>query len=225
MAEYVSGLMTEFLIIDPNDDQGFRDALMQAPEKIHRRLMAEASDSVEKRQMGTTLTTAYIAWPWCYVLHVGDSQAFLIRDEQIRKITRDQTVAQSLLDGGMNSADIPVKFWHTLESCISASFDDPAPALYKLQLQLGDVLVLNSDGLTRHVETDELKATVLGRGSVSEKCEQLVTQANQNGGRDNITVVIADFATAPTSDDLCGESDRCSPSMLDTANLEDSGAQ
>lgn len=221
-AEYVSGLMKDFLIIDPDDDEEFRNALLRAPETIHQQLMAEAQGSIDKRQMGTTLTVAYVAWPWCYVLHVGDTQAFLVRDQKIRKITRDQTLAQSLLETGLPDSEIPMRFWHTLESCISASPDHPHPQLYRLELQVGDSLVLNSDGLTRHVEVDEISSVVLGEGTVQEKCETLVAKANDNGGRDNITVVLADFSATPDSGQMCNNSEIYSvvPSLADTAIQE-----
>jgi len=205
MAEYVSGLMKEFLIIDPNDDEDFRNALLKAPESIHEQLMAEAKKTTGKGQMGTTLTAAYVAWPWCYVLHVGDSQAFLIRDQNIRQITRDQTIAQSLLEGGMQDSEIPVNYWHTLESCISASPDHPQPELYRLELKAGDALVLNSDGLTRHVGADRINSVLNSSGTAEEKCQQLVAKANEQGGLDNITIVIAQFDGIPKTNEVCGD--------------------
>lgn len=222
MSEYVCGLMKEFLVIDPEDDEDFRNALLRAPETIHQQLMAEARQSIGKGRMGTTLTAAYVAWPWCYILHVGDSQAFLIREQRIRQVTRDQTVAQSLLEGGLKDHEIPENFRHTLESCISASQDNSHPEVYRLELKVGDVLVLNSDGLTRHVAADEIYAVANGSGTVEERCEQLVAKANENGGRDNITVVMAAFDGPPKSNDVCGDrkDDAAMKSLADTDILE-----
>lgn len=218
LAEYVSNLMEQFLVIDPDDDQDFRNELLKAPEMIHKKLVAEGRTSADKAQMGTTLTAAYVAWPWCYILHVGDSQAYLMRDLEIQKITRDQTVAQLFLDGGAKESDISARFFHTLDSCIAASSHAPRPDLHRLMLQTGDKLILNSDGLTRHVSINSMLEVLQQSGSVEEKCEQLVQRANDEGGRDNITVVIADFSTHPQSENVCGDDEfTVSPSLADTA--------
>lgn len=218
LSDYVSNLMEQFLVIDPDDDNDFRNELLKAPHIIHEKLVAEGKTSADKAQMGTTLTAAYIAWPWCYILHVGDSQAFLVRQETIQKITRDQTVAQLFLDGGLQENEIAASYFHTLDSCIAASPDTPRPDLHRLMLQPGDRLILNSDGLTRHVSTEAMLEVVQQSGDLESKCGELVQRANNDGGRDNITVVIAEFTSPPTSAEVChGNDDSVIPPLSDTA--------
>lgn len=203
-----------------SDDVELRKALGAIPGKIHRHLQMDGDLDASKSRMGTTLTAAHIRWPWCYVLHVGDSRCYLARDGVLKQVTHDHTVAQTYIDAGM--PDVVLRdpaSQHTLWNSISASDHEPHPDLTCLQLKEGDMLVLCSDGLTRHLSADDIFREISSESSVEEKCQRLIALANDRGGRDNITVVIADFASEPAAVESCGERLEFGvlPNLADTA--------
>lgn len=142
-------------------------------------------------RMGTTLTMALVFGPIAYVAHVGDSRAYLLRAGQLSRLTRDHTLAQRLADESHEPIDPDSRLNHILWNSLGASDELPAPEIQKLVLEPNDVLLLCSDGLTKHVADPEI-ATILGtRTSAAERCAQLIDAANTAGGTDNITAVVA----------------------------------
>src|SRR5581483_1203433 len=150
----------------------------------------------EWQGMGATLTCAAFLRNRVYVAQVGDSRAYLIRDEQIRQVTLDHSLAEENKRRGIQMA-VPRNF---LTRCIGAH---PAvePDIYVEMIKLGDLWVLCSDGLVGDVSDEQIRRTVLERDPAEAVCD-LIAMAKQrdNGGRDNITVmVIAVRGMAPLS--------------------------
>jgi PPM family protein phosphatase len=142
-------------------------------------------------RMGTTLTMALVLGPIAYVAHVGDSRAYLLRGGQLRRLTRDHTLAQKLAEESHEPIDPESQLNHILWNSLGASDEVPEPEIQKLILEASDVLLLCSDGLTKHL-TDPQIANVLGmRAPASERCAMLIESANSAGGTDNTTVVVA----------------------------------
>jgi PPM family protein phosphatase len=142
-------------------------------------------------RMGTTLTMALVLGPIAYVAHVGDSRAYLLRDGQLRRLTRDHTLAQKLAEESHEPIDPESQLHHILWNSLGASDEVPEPEIQKLILEASDVLLLCSDGLTKHL-TDPQIANVLGmRAPANERCAMLIESANSAGGTDNITAVVA----------------------------------
>jgi serine/threonine protein phosphatase PrpC len=138
-------------------------------------------------RMGTTLTAALVLWPVVYVAHVGDTRCYLLRDGRLRRLTTDHNMAEKLAAAGVEATQLQSVLWNTL----GASDQLPQPELCKLDLALGDTLLLCSDGLNHHVSDEQIRA-VLESGAMSRSCcEQLVQLALQGGGTDNITVLVA----------------------------------
>jgi protein phosphatase len=182
---------------DPEDD--FLDELRAALEYSQHEVLADAEAEPEHEGMGTTLTAAYVVWPRLYVVHAGDSRAYLLRDARLHQITRDHTVAQKMVDeGAMDEEEAEhTRFSHMLWNFVGNA-DEGAflPDLYKAKLAEGDALLLCSDGLTKHVDEQEIGG-VIGNGEVvDDACSRLVEAANEAGGKDNITVVLARFRRA-----------------------------
>lgn len=167
----------------------FLAQLEGAIRETHRRLVAEGGG----RGMGpaTTLTMAALVWPRAYLLHVGDSRAFYLRKGRLRQLTRDQTTGEYMVDAGVwteeQARQAPAG--GALFSALGG--DDLTVAVGLVDLQPGDVLLLCTDGLTRHVPDDRI-AEILGRpADASSACRELVDEALKGGGSDNITVVVA----------------------------------
>jgi serine/threonine protein phosphatase PrpC len=140
--------------------------------------------------MGTTLTAAFVHFPFLYVAHVGDTRCCLFRGGTLSRLTTDHTIAQQLADRGEPMP--PASEWHNvLWNSLGGDESVPQPQIVKARLEPGDSLLLCSDGLTKHVDDAAISAILAGSASNSERCERLIELANQNGGSDNVTVVVA----------------------------------
>lgn len=141
--------------------------------------------------MGTTLTLALIFGSIAYVAHVGDSRAYLLRNGVLSRLTRDHTLAQRLADEAQAPVDPDSQLNHILWNSLGASEDLPEPEIQKLVVEAGDVLLLCSDGLTKHVSDVQIAELLGACANPAECCAKLVESANAGGGTDNVTAVVA----------------------------------
>jgi len=159
---------------------------------IHRQLQQRAHDRPELAGMGTTLTAAYSIGMDAFVVHVGDSRAYLIRNGIIRQVTRDHTLAQQLVDAGVE-ASRTTAFQHVLTNCLGGGANRVTSELHHVKLEDGDHLLLCTDGLSDLVTDEQIRQTVQASQRPQDACNRLVDLALQRGGKDNITVVIARY--------------------------------
>ncbi|MGI9472029.1 MAG: PP2C family protein-serine/threonine phosphatase [Rubripirellula sp.] len=148
----------------------------------------------EQGKMGTTLTMAWVVWPTVYLIHVGDSRAYLYRDGQLQLLSHDQTLAQALADNGViDPAEVDShRYRNVLVSALGCT-SNMEPLYGRHELRPNDKLMICSDGLTKHVP-DERIAQILGGDDQAESlCNSLVDDARDGGGTDNITAVLAQF--------------------------------
>ena len=152
--------------------------------------MRRGEEEPEFRGMATTLTLYLGIWPRAYLLQVGDSRCYLLRGGELTQISRDQTMAQELIDlGVMTRADTSgTRLEHTLSSSIGGR--QTAPVVTQFDLTWDTVVLLCSDGLTRHVSDDRIRDRLRSMTSAKQVCEALVQDALEGGGSDNITVVV-----------------------------------
>jgi serine/threonine protein phosphatase PrpC len=179
----------------PGVRQGLRDAISEGDEEVRRAAKAGLSD-----RMGTTLTMAYINWPQMYVAHVGDSRAYMLRKDLLVQLTKDHTLAAKLMEETkiMVADDSP---WHHMLWNALGGGDDATtvePEVRRCKLKQGDVVLLCSDGLTKHVSDDEIVQVLKEELDATSVCERLVAMANAAGGTDNITVAVARCEAAPS---------------------------
>lgn len=146
--------------------------------------------------MGTTLTAAYVIGDQAYLVHIGDSRAYLFRGGDLRQLTRDHTVAQELADAGR----IPQeelrghRLRHVLTRALGRGDGEVRVEVHRLELIDGDRLMLCTDGLNDMVEDAEIAETLAHAASAEAACDRLTDLALEHGGRDNVTVVVAGFA-------------------------------
>ena len=159
---------------------------------IHRRIRQRANHQPELLGMGTTLTAVLSIGLDAFVVHVGDSRAYHVGEAGIQQITRDHTLAQQLVDAGVD-ASRTTAFQHVLTNCLGADAGRVTSEVHHLQLDDGDHLVLCTDGLSDLVDADEIQQAVAATEDPQEACNRLVDLALERGGKDNITVVIARF--------------------------------
>ena len=187
IARYITHSMQCYYARDPHEDD-FLDQLHNTVMQCHAHLIAEAEKHPERGGMATTLTLLLGMWPRAYIVQVGDSRCYQLRGKKLNQITRDQTVAQDLIDEGVLTESKAGAWSHVLSSAVGGS--EAKPVIYKLELQSDDVILLCSDGLTTHVKDDEIRDGLAAMKSSEQVCRDLVSEALSRGGRDNVTVVV-----------------------------------
>ena len=141
--------------------------------------------------MATTLTMLFAVWPWAYFVQVGDSRGYIFQNGKLRLVTRDQTIGQQLVDEGAMAQEqlrnSPLK--NVLSSAIGA--DEATPEVTRIDVtHKTSVILLCSDGLTKHVKDDEIAEHLDKRTSSEQVCRDLLNLALERGGADNITIVV-----------------------------------
>jgi PPM family protein phosphatase len=190
VTRYVSRATRCYFGAAEDDGQGLLDALQEGARHCHAELLRLGEEDADYRGMATTLTLYLGVWPRAYLLQVGDSRCYLLRDGELTQITRDQTMAQAMVDVGAMKAEEAAnsRLAHTLTSSIGGRQTDPQ--VTRFDMNWGHVLLLCSDGLTRHVSDERIRDVLRSMTSAKEVCEILLQEALDDGGSDNITVVV-----------------------------------
>jgi len=168
-----------------------RRSLLEAFRVANDRIRACAAKAPELAGMGTTATAAVVLRNELYVGHVGDSRTYLVRDGRAERLTKDHSVLQHLIDtGAAGEVDATDGRGHALLRALGAQ-DDVLVDVSRARLRHGDVVVLCSDGLWSAVADHEIADVISARRDPRAACETLLTLANERGGRDNATVLVA----------------------------------
>ena len=174
--------------------QRFAYRLKEAVEVANASIHAHAKAHPEVRGMGTTTTAAGVLNDHLYLSQVGDSRAYLVRGGVAHQITKDQSLMQRLVEAGELTEEEAA---HSERRNIILQALGPDPKikvdLTHQEVRRGDVLVLCSDGLSGQVKKEEIGKIVSESSDLAAACDKLVALANERGGPDNITVVVARF--------------------------------
>jgi protein phosphatase len=172
----------------------FARALKQAAKAANTRINSYAAQHPEHRGMGTTATIAGLLQDTIYVAQIGDSRAYLVRDGVGIQITKDQSLMQKLVEAGELTEE---EAEHSERRNIILQALGPEASikvdLTHQPLRRGDTLVLCSDGLSTQINRDRIAEIVNGEPDLSLTCRKLIDAANEAGGPDNITVIVARF--------------------------------
>ncbi len=172
---------------DGTPEQRLEARVREANQRIHE----VSQEDRALNGMGTTLTAAYLDGDELALAHVGDSRAYLLRDGELSRLTRDHTLVEELVRRGELTEQEAAE--HPQRSIITRALG-PEPDididLHTHRAQAGDVLLLCSDGLTGMIGEDEVAEILSGAGGLGDAGRALVQAANEAGGRDNITVVL-----------------------------------
>jgi PPM family protein phosphatase len=169
------------------------EALRTVLERANALIWDEAQNDPEKAGMGSTIVCAIVDGGRAFLANVGDSPAFLVSDGQVEQLTRDHSWAAEQVSAGSLAAEEAEQhpFRHVLTRCLGAEAEVEVELYPPRDLSPGDALVLCSDGLTEHVQPDEIAPALASADTPKAAAQALIDLANQRGGHDNITVVVA----------------------------------
>ncbi len=173
------------------NEREFLDALRKAAFEAHDAVRADAASRREGENTATTLTLGIVVWPSLYVVQVGDSRCYVYVAGKLQQVSRDQTVAQDLIDRGVLAASraSASPYRHVLSSAIGA--EEAMPEVTRVDVrQRGTVVLVCSDGLTKHVTDAEIADRLHTMESAEQASRELLQLALDRGGSDNVTIVI-----------------------------------
>ncbi len=189
LAEQIATAASSFDAADAQAEDELIGRLEEAIRKAHERVRSELE--MDGSRPASTATMVTLLWPRGYVFHVGDSRGYYLRRGRLEQFTSDQTVGDFMVDAGILSEEQARKggLHDVLTHAIGG--DEATPAVGVLDFEPGDVLLMCSDGLTKHVSDDEIRTVLEGASSAEEACRDLLGGALDGGGSDNITIIVA----------------------------------
>jgi len=169
-----------------------RNAVKEAIAKANKEIYLLSRENPEYTGMGTTLVMALVQQGKALIANVGDSRAYYLSGSQIRQITRDHSVVQTLIEQGLIT--IEEALYHPQRSKLTRALGiepEVKVDIYDIELLPGDILLLCSDGLTDSVKDAEIREVIGSSGNLDEACVNLIRQAKEKGAKDNISVILA----------------------------------
>ena len=185
--------LTEHWIPDKEDTpQQFAFRLREAVEGANTKIHEHAKQNPDRRGMGTTTTAVGILGDYLYLTQVGDSRAYLVRQGRATQLTKDQSLMQRLVDAGELTEE-EAEQSERKNIILQALGPDPRVRvdLTHQEIRKGDTVVVCSDGLSGQVTAEEIAAAVTENKDLVAACGALIDLANERGGPDNITAIIA----------------------------------
>ena len=192
---YVSETVGCFNSYSASKEHELFEKLEATVRGVHEKLIAEHSGK-RGHAPATTLTMVLLIWPRAYLIHVGDSRAYVRRAGRVQQLTRDQTIGEYMMNIGAWTEEQAAKARpaDTLSSAIGGSELEPVVGL--VDLEPGDGLMLCTDGVTKHLSNERIASVLGGSGSAESMGKQLLDDALAEGGTDNIAVIVVNSAAA-----------------------------
>lgn len=192
--DYASRYIVENLVsyLQYTENSQIVPLLRGAILKVNTMLYHEAKEKPEFSGMGTTLVAAVADENTLYVANVGDSRLYLVRD-RIRQVTRDHSYVEELVSlGRLERGSKDYKDKKNIITRAVGTEDKLLVDFFEVGLEPGDYILMCSDGLSNMLEDAEMEEIIGSDLELQEKAEKLITVANDNGGKDNIAVVLVD---------------------------------
>jgi len=181
------------------DDHDVARGLKMAVELANLRVWKCAHANLSLTGMGTTMTAALVQGGWAHIAQIGHSRAYLIRDGNIRQITTDQTLAQALLDyGAIKPENVRPALKNALTQALGGSRVVQVE-ITAVEIRHNDLLLICSNGLYNKIAAEEISLIIQQWTNLTDACERLIEIANERGGEDNITVMLARMSGAAHS--------------------------
>jgi protein phosphatase len=186
------------------------ERLVTRVQEANRRIYERSRTEHGRAGMGTTLTAAYVDDAHLSIAHVGDSRAYLFRDGELKRLTQDHSLVDELVRRGKLTEEQAAE--HPQRSIITRALG-PEPIVdvdtWTYSLRAHDVVLLCSDGLTSMVAEERITEVLASADGLGRAADQLIREANDAGGRDNITVVLirledVEAASGPDDQTMAG---------------------
>ncbi|MGI6059965.1 MAG: Stp1/IreP family PP2C-type Ser/Thr phosphatase [Blautia sp.] len=196
--DFASSYAVEVLLSTIREDENSNPVkiIRAAIENANTQLLREASDNEAMSGMGTTMVLVTIVGHYAYVANVGDSRLYLIDENKISQITKDHSLVEEMVRMGEISRDDARN--HPDKNIITRALGagrDVDVDFFDIRLTPGDILLLCSDGLSNMVPDEDIRQVIRTSETLEETGRRLVSMANDNGGRDNIAVVLVEPET------------------------------
>lgn len=202
---FSSSAYQQYVAYNPQHPDYYVVVLKEVLEQINERLCNLSAGHSELSDMGTTATVVVLAGGRLFWGHVGDSRAYLLRDGNLQRLTRDHTwVAQQVEAGRMTIGEAA---HHPRRNVLTQSLGNSLLVRVERGVQAvqpGDVLLLCSDGLSSVVTDVEIQEALLAAADPQAACDRLVALANQRGGPDNVTVLAAQLVCKSPGSNIAG---------------------
>jgi protein phosphatase len=181
--------------VNAREEEELREKASVFFSLLDRAIHDEVDRNPRLRGMGTTLTICYTAGPELFILHAGDSRAYLHRDGALEQLTRDHTVAQTLVDSGLAEPGSPEakRMKHILTNVLGGPELSVNVDVEHRSLQDGDTLLLCTDGLTDLVGDGDIAQILDAHPAAADACRALIDRSLERGGKDNVTVLLARY--------------------------------
>jgi protein phosphatase len=179
-------------VMGPTDGlhEDLKERVALYAEAIQSELQEQAKSDPRLAGMATTVTTAYLFQRSALIANLGDSRSYLVRSGEIHQITQDHTLGRDLQEKGLSKEAVR-PYRNVLTRCFNTGGDKVELDLFYLDLQQGDQILLCTDGLTDMVPDEDILEHITSGESTHDTCEALAEKALDKGGRDNITIVLA----------------------------------
>jgi protein phosphatase len=192
---FVQNTLQWFLHLGGREEHVLVSELRESLERADRTLFERVQSNPALRGMGTTLTMAYCVGLELFIVHAGDSRAYLFRDGELEQLTNDHTLVQALVDDGLISSEQARQHprRHVVTNVIGGPEEGVFAEIHKLVARDGDILLFCSDGLTEPVDDVAIAGVLRDLADPQDGCNRLVDLALHGGGPDNVTAVIARY--------------------------------
>jgi len=206
--------LTKTIIPELFGNTSFTDLLENGIKNANQEILEYTVKNPESSGMGTTTVCALVKGNNIHLANVGDSRAYVISDDGIRRVTKDHSYVQSLIDEGQiteeEARDHPQKNVITKAVGIMESVE---PDTMKLTLDDDESLLLCCDGVIAHLTDEDIHKIICNENNPQNACQQIVDLANQRGGSDNISLIIL----SSNNEEVISDE---SPTIINNQNLE-----
>lgn len=181
----------EYWSVHRNKDANIKDELEEALSYANRKVYEASMENEERRDMGTTVVAGVIENSKLYVANVGDSRCYVFRDENLKQITKDHSYVWELFERGV--IEKKSMFGHPMKNIVTRCIGQKNKVkvdLFEEELKKNDLVIFCSDGLTDMLKDEEITNVIIANDDLSTMCQCLIDNANEKGGRDNISVIL-----------------------------------
>jgi serine/threonine protein phosphatase PrpC len=193
IVRYVAGSSLFFSELTEEGQRALLQDLTLSVQWSHAAVRNQAAGRTSLQGMATTLTMVLVLWPRAYVVQIGDSRCYRLRPPTLTQVTKDQTIAQEMIDQGLlpPAAAGRSALGHVLSQAVGNQESEIWPEISSLDLEAGDTLLLCTDGLTKHLADPQIAELLAKADSAKEACASLIDAALKDGGSDNVTVIVS----------------------------------